>query len=68
MLANEMNMQAQYNDTAQDLKQTHVVDRTAKDARWPNYYGDLDALPVVDNDMDAAARQLYAQHEAQKQC
>lgn len=46
-------MLAQYNDTAQDLKQTHVADRTAKDARWPNYYNDLDPLPVVDNDMDA---------------
>jgi hypothetical protein len=59
MIANEQAMLAQYNDTAQDLKRTHVADRTAKDARWPNYYNDLDPLPVVDNDMDAQARQTF---------
>lgn len=33
----------------------HLMDREAKDARWPNMYGDLDPLPEVTRDMVAGA-------------
>lgn len=29
----------------------HLVDKEAKDARWPNMYGDLNPLPEVQKDM-----------------
>jgi len=32
-----------------------LADKTAKDARWPNMYGDLDPLPDVKKDMVAGA-------------
>ena len=59
MMQNELNMQQQYNDSAQELQQTQVADRVSKDARWPNYYGDQDPQPNVTNDMDSQARALY---------
>ena len=32
-----------------------VVEKLAKDERWPNMYKDLDPLPPVEKDMVAAA-------------
>lgn len=29
----------------------HLADKQAKDARWPNMYGDLNPLPDVKKDM-----------------
>ena len=34
-------------------RDTNKMERDAKDARWPNMYGDLDALPDVKRDMVA---------------
>jgi len=33
----------------------HLLDKTAKDERWPNMYGDLNPLPDVQKDMVAGA-------------
>jgi hypothetical protein len=33
----------------------HLVDKEAKDARWPNMYGDLNPIPDVTRDMVANA-------------
>ena len=33
----------------------HLVDKVAKDDRWPNMYGDLNPLPPVTKDMVAGA-------------
>jgi hypothetical protein len=33
----------------------HLADKTAKDARWPNMYGDLNPLPDVKKDMVTGA-------------
>ena len=40
---------------AEEHRDQHLSDKTAKDARWPNMYGDLDALPDVKKDMVASA-------------
>jgi hypothetical protein len=32
-----------------------LLDKTAKDVRWPNMYGDLNPLPEVKKDMVAEA-------------
>jgi len=38
----------------------NLVEKQAKDARWPNMYGDLDSIPPVAKDMDAtAAKRQY---------
>ena len=29
----------------------HITDKAAKDARWPNMYGDLNPQPTVEKDM-----------------
>ena len=34
----------------------NFVEKEAKDARWPNMYGDLDPLPNVELDMVAGAQ------------
>lgn len=33
----------------------HLVDKDAKDARWPNMYGDLNPIPDVTKDMVGGA-------------
>ena len=36
-------------------RDANLQERDAKNARWPNMYGDLNALPDVVNDMVAKA-------------
>jgi len=33
----------------------NLEEKKAKDARWPNMYGDQDSIPPVTKDMDANA-------------
>ena len=40
----------------QEHRDQHLVDKAAKDARWPNMYGDLNPLPDVKKDMVAIAQ------------
>ena len=37
-------------------KDHNLVEKDSKDARWPNMYGDQDAIPAVTNDMDSTAQ------------
>jgi hypothetical protein len=36
-------------------RDAHLVEKVAKDARWPNMYGDLNPQPDVTKDMVAGA-------------
>ena len=40
----------------EEHRDQHLVDKAAKDARWPNMYGDLNPLPDVKKDMVANAQ------------
>lgn len=37
-------------------RDANLVEQQAKNARWPNMYGDLDPIPDVKKDMVAAAQ------------
>ena len=41
---------------AGSTRDTNLVEKEAKDARWPNMYGDLNPLPNVEKDMVAGAQ------------
>lgn len=36
-------------------RDANLTEKDAKDSRWPNMYGDLNALPNVEKDMTATA-------------
>lgn len=38
-----------------DHRDQHIVDKQAKDERWPNMYGDQNPLPEIQRDMVANA-------------
>lgn len=40
---------------AEAHRDAHLVEKEAKDARWPNMYGDLNPLPDVEKNMVAGA-------------
>ena len=54
-LNNELELQAKQRQMAEAHRDQHLSDKTAKDARWPNMYGDLDPLPEVQKDMVAGS-------------
>jgi hypothetical protein len=47
MLANEMELQTRKENMVKEMKDQHKVDKVAKDQKWPNHYGDQNALPDV---------------------
>ena len=55
MLNKEIVLAGQQKEMAEKTQGTNVVEKDAKDARWPNMYGDLDAQPDVSKDMVAGA-------------
>ena len=44
---NEIDMNDQYKEMQMDQRSTNLGEKVQKDKRWPNMYGDLDALPIV---------------------
>ena len=53
MLNNEMELKSRQEQMVKELKEQHKVDKVAKDQKWPNHYGDLNALPDVTKNIDA---------------
>ena len=45
MLNKEIVLDQQKKEMAESHRDAHLVEKTAKDSRWPNMYGDLDPLP-----------------------
>ena len=54
-LNNEVELANKQSDMIKQHSDQAQVDKVAKDERWPNMYGDLDAQPTVTKDMDAGA-------------
>jgi len=54
-LNNELELENKEKTLMSEHRDQHLQDKTAKDARWPNMYGDLDALPDVKKDMVTGA-------------
>lgn len=55
LLNNELELEQKKQDLAAVHRDHALVDKDAKDARWPNMYGDLNPIPNVERNMDAAA-------------
>ncbi len=55
LLNNEIELKDKQSNMKNDLRDTHLDQKDAKDARWPNMYGDLNPLPDVTKDMVAGA-------------
>ena len=60
-LQNEVEMKERYTQMQKDLQGNHKGEKVAKDSRWPNMYGDLNAQPEVTKNMDATSLK-YMQH------
>lgn len=54
-LNNEIDLQAKKDEMAGSHRDQHLVDKVAKDERWPNMYGDLNSIPDVQKDMVGGA-------------
>lgn len=54
-LNNEIELKDKQKQMQEAHRDQHLVDKTAKDERWPNMYGDLNPLPDVQKDMVAGA-------------
>jgi len=54
-LNNEVELAEKEKKLTEQHRDQHLVDKAAKDARWPNMYGDLNPLPDVKKDMVANA-------------
>ena len=46
-LNNEIDLQNKYQDARDSMRDHNLEEKVAKDARWPNMYGDQDPLPEV---------------------
>jgi len=55
VLNNELELQNKNKAMLAATRDHNLKEKDAKDARWPNMYGDLDAIPAVTKDMDANA-------------
>jgi len=54
-LNNELDLEQKNRQMMADQRDQHLVDKEAKEARWPNMYGDQNPLPPVALDMNAHA-------------
>lgn len=54
-LNNELELENKEKTLMSEHRDQHLQDKTAKDARWPNMYGDQNPLPGVEQDMVAQA-------------
>jgi len=52
LLQNEIDKADQYRMKNAEMRDESRKEKVEKDARWPNMYRDLDALPVVQQDLD----------------
>jgi len=54
-LNNELDLEQRQRQMAAQHRDQHLVDKEAKDARWPNMYGDLNPIPDVTKNMVSGA-------------
>ena len=54
-LNNELELQNRQRQAMAEHRDANLAEKDAKNARWPNMYGDLNPLPGVEKDMVASA-------------